>query len=103
MLRIVAGGSSASACRILLHRLAQLLRQLRDLLVGGAVLERLAKLLLGGAEFLGGERQVAVLDAERDRPEIVDDPAQRVVVARLDEPVVGAAQREIVAASSMSI
>ena len=81
----------------LLHRLAELLGEPCDLLVGGAVLQRLAERLLGVAERLGGERQVAVLDAERDRPEIVDQLAELVVVPRVLQPVIGAAEREIIA------
>ena len=44
----------------------------------------------------GGERQVAVLDAKGDRPQIVDHGAEIVVASRGDEAVVGAAQRQIV-------
>ncbi len=80
-----------------LHRLAKLVGEPRDLLVGGAVLQRLAERLLRVAERLCGERQVAVLDAERDRPEIVDQLAEFVVVPRVLEPMIGAAECEIVA------
>ena len=60
------------------HRLAQLLHELVDFLVAGAALERVLQRLLRLAKPLLGGREVALLDAERDFPEIGDDVAQRV-------------------------
>ena len=81
-----------------LHGLAELLGEPGDLLVGGAVLQRLAERLLRVAERLRGERQVAVLDAEGDAPEIVDDArGARRRSARSMQAVIGAAERQIVA------
>ena len=63
----------------LVHRLTQFLHELVDFLVAGAALERLLERLLRLAKPLFGRRKVAVLDAERDLPEIVDDVAQLFV------------------------
>ena len=81
----------------LLQGIAQLLGELGDLLVGGVVLQRLLEGVLGGAQLLGSQRPVAVLEAERDRPQVVDYPAEIVVAPRLDQPVVGGPQQQVVA------
>ncbi len=63
--------------RQLLHefveRLPQLLHQLLDLFLGRPVLERLGELVLCVLERPLGVRQAAVLDPQRDLPELVDD------------------------------
>ncbi len=59
------------------QRLTQLLHELLDLLVGGALLERLLQPVLGRAQGALGVRQVAVLDAQRDVPELGDDAVAR--------------------------
>ncbi len=64
----------------LLHGLAQFLHQARDLLVGRIVLQRILQRLLGVAQAALGQRQIAVLDAERDLPEIIGGAAQHVVI-----------------------
>ena len=75
--------------------LAQLLRQLLDLLGAGALLQRLAQLLLRRLELALGIGQVAFLDPEGDLPQIVDDAAQLVVAARLAQARPGGSQAEI--------
>ena len=59
------------------QRLPQLLHQLLDLLVGGALLERLLQALLGGAQGALGVGQVAVLDAQGNVPQLGDDAVAR--------------------------
>ena len=66
----------------LVHRLAQLVGEALDLLVGGAALQRLAQALLGGAQLALGLGQVAVLDLQRHRPEPVGDLEEVGVVLR---------------------
>ena len=64
------------------QRLPQLLHQLLDFLVRGALLERLLQALLGGAQAALGIGQVAVLDAQRNVPQLGDDavaPGARAV------------------------
>ena len=80
----------------LVQRLPQLLHQALDLLVGGAVLQRLGELLLQVAQPALGVGQVAVLEPQRDMPELVDDAleAGARVVSRL-KTVVSRAQPEI--------
>ena len=90
---LVAAGLVEEGLHVALHRVAQFLREPFDLLVGRIVFQRLPQGLLGGAQILRRARQFAVLDAERDRPEVVDHVAQVVVVAGVGEPVVRAAQR----------
>ena len=88
---------SASACRNWFIAWRRSSVSLLDLVVGGVVLERLAQRLLGVAQRLGGERQVAVLDAERDLPEIVDHAPQFVVAAGVHQAEIGGAQRQVIA------
>ena len=78
------------------HRRAQLLHELVDFLVAGAAFERILQRLLRLAKTLLGGRQVAVLDAERDLPEIGDDVAQRLVVLGRLQPRARAHQHQIV-------
>ena len=76
------------------QRLPQLLHQLLDFLVRGALLERLLQALLGGAQGALGVGQVAVLDAQRDVPQLRDDavaPGARAVA--LQAPI-GRAQAQ---------
>ena len=59
------------------QRLTQLLHELLDLLVGGALLERLLQPVLGRAQGALGVRQVAVLDAQGNVPELGDGEVAR--------------------------
>ena len=57
---------------VVVERLPQLLHELLDLLLGGTVLERLGELVLRVAQRAFGVGEVAVLDPQRDVPELVD-------------------------------
>ena len=63
----------------ILHRLAQFLHRLVDVLVTRAVLQQVLQVLLGLTQALLRRRQVAFLDAERDVPEVAHHVAQLVV------------------------
>ena len=52
------------------QRLPQLLHELLDFLVRGALLQRLRQALLGGAQGPLGVGEIAVLDAQRDVPQL---------------------------------
>ena len=67
-----------------LHGLTELVGKALDLLVGGAVLQRLLQRLARGLQALLGVRHVAVLDGARHRPEIVEQVAEIVVGPRID-------------------
>ena len=67
---------------VLLGLLAQLLRQLPDLLVGRAALQRFAQFLFGGAQFAERPRSVAILDLQRHRPKQIGDLHQILVRPR---------------------
>ena len=81
--------NSASACR------SSCIRRL-DLLVRGAVLEGLGKLLLGVAQaLLGSRKRAAVLQAQRHVPQLVDDAAQPGAGLVARKPMVCVTQSEI--------
>jgi hypothetical protein len=64
------------------HRLAQLLGELADLLLGGAALHGLAQALLGGAHLALDRGEVALLDLERHLPQHLRHLDEPLVVAR---------------------
>ena len=64
-----------------IHRRAQILGQLLDLLVAGAALQRLLQRVLRGAQRLVDIGDVAVLDGDCERPQARHHLAQRVVGA----------------------
>ncbi len=64
-------------------RRAQFLHQFADFLVAGAAIERLAQLLLGGAQIALGLRGVAVLDLQRHRPKEIGDADEVLIIARV--------------------
>ncbi len=81
LLRIVALLLGELAHEVL-HRLAQILGELLDLLVAGAALQGLLKRVLRGAQRLVDVGDVAVLDRHRERPQAGHDLAQGIVGAR---------------------
>ena len=80
-----------------LHRGAQLRHQPLDLLVGGAIFQRFGQGLLGVPQPPFGKRQIAVLDAERDFPEVVCRVLQSLLAACHGHAGTGAFQRDEVA------
>ena len=77
------------------HRRAQLIHELLDLLVAGAAFERLAQRLLGIAQRGLGVGNVAVLDADRHRPQPRRHVAQIVVGLGVNERPEDRTQAEI--------
>ncbi len=65
---------------IAIERLAKLGHALLDLLLRGAVGERILQGVLGGAQRIEGARWAAAFDDERELPEIGDNVAKLVVV-----------------------
>ena len=80
LLRIVAQLLGELAQEIVQRR-AQVFRQLLDLLVAGAALQRLLERLLRGPQRLVDVGDIAVLDGDRERPQAGHDLAHGVVGA----------------------
>ncbi len=78
-----------------IHRRAQLIHQLLDLLVAGAAFERLAQRLLGVAQSGLRVGNVAVLDVDRHRPQPRHHVAQIVVGLGAHQRPEDGAQAEI--------
>ncbi len=93
-LRIVAHLLGELA-HVIVHRLAQVLRQLLDLLVGRAAVERLLQRVLRRAQRLVDIGDIAVLDGDGERPHAGDHRAQRIVGVRGLELAGDRAQAEI--------
>ena len=72
-LLLLTFGLLAQLLEELRQRLPQLLHQALDLLVGGALLDGLGQALLGGLQRTLGVGEIAVLDAQRDVPQLLDD------------------------------
>ena len=80
---------------VAVHRLAQLVHQLLDFLIAGAVRQRLAQRLLGVAQRGLRIGHVAVLDVDRHRPQPLGDVAQCIVIVGMHERPVDRAQSQI--------
>ena len=80
---------------VAVHRLAQLVHQLLDFLIAGAVLQRLAQRVLGVAQRGLRVGHVAVFDVDRHRPQPLGDIAQRIVVVGAHQLPVDRAQPQI--------
>ena len=75
------------------HRLAQLLHQLCDFLIGGAVLNGVLEALLCAGETFGGVRKVAVFKSNRRLPEEIDDGFRLLFQTPVFERIAEAAHR----------
>jgi hypothetical protein len=95
-LRIVAQLFGELAHEIIQRR-AQVLGELLDLFVAGAVFQRLLERVLRGAQGLVDIGDVAILDGDGERPQAGDDLAQRIVGTRGLELPRDAVEAEIVA------
>ncbi len=80
---------------VFLHGVPQFLHQLGDFLVGGTLFERIGQGLLRIAQATVRQRQVAVLDAERDFPEMIGGIAQHVVVVGHFHAAAGRLQQKV--------
>ena len=81
--------------QIAVERLAQLLHQALDLLVGRALGERFLELLLQPAQVALGEREIAVLDAQRGVPQQLRHGGDRLLAVVGAQPLLRHAQPEI--------
>ena len=77
------------------QRRAQLVDEALDLLGRGSLLQRLHQRVLGGIQGALGLGQIALLDAERRRPELIDDAGDAFARAVAAQPPIGVAQGEI--------
>ena len=85
----------AHRLHVAIHRGAQLVHELLEVLLAGAALERLAQRLLGVAQRRLRVGNVAVLEADRHRPQPPDDVAQIVVGLGANQRPEDRAQPEI--------
>ena len=77
------------------QRRAQLVDEALDLLGRGSLLQCLHQRVLGGIQGALGLGQIALLDAERRRPELIDDAGDALARAVAAQPPIGVAQGEI--------
>ena len=94
-LLLLALGLLAQLLEELRQRLPQLLHQALDLLVRGALLDGLGQALLGGLQRTLGIGEIAVLDAQGDVPQLLDDAVADRARGRLLQAVEDGAQAEI--------
>ena len=95
LLRRLPFGLAGELLHELVERLAQLVHEPLDLFVGGALLKRLGEVLLGFTHTPLGFGEIAVLEAQRDVPELIDHALHAGARAVAHKPPVGGAQAEI--------